>query len=163
MGTAYVELDVKVDIDEAHDRLEAMKDRMKNFNPVFRWGASRLERAFSQNFTMMGALSAAAMVKGMWPPLDPAYAARKAQKFPGAPMMVMTGRLWGDVSNLANSPKNVLSDMEAEYVVDNRIARFHQDGTRNMPARPIVFVPRDFDREIGEKIIQYVKHGSQLT
>lgn len=163
MATTYIDIKVKVDLNNTKDRLDNMKDRMKNFNPVFRWGAKRLERAFSQNFTMMGAMSAAAMVKGMWPPLDPAYAAQKASVFPGAPMLVRTGALWADVSNLSNSPKNVLSDMQAEYVVDNRIAKFHQYGTESMPARPVVFVPRDFDREIGQKIQQYIKHGSQMT
>jgi phage gpG-like protein len=154
---------VNVKSDEAHDRLEAMNDRTKNMRPVLKWGAEKLERAFSENFTMMGLMSARAMLKGAWEPLDPVYGAWKATKFPGAPILVQSGGLFRSVANISSNSESKMTDQMVELAVDSSIAKFHQYGTKHMPARPVVFIPRDFDREIGKKAGQYVKHGSRLT
>jgi hypothetical protein len=52
--------------------------------------------------------------------------------------------------------------MEGTFVIDSPIARFHQYGTRDMPARKILFIPRDFDRDINKKTLQYIIEGSKL-
>jgi phage gpG-like protein len=164
-GPSYVEVDIHVNVrsDEAQDRLEGMLDRTKNMKPVLKWGVEKLERAFSENFTMMGLLSAKAMLKGAWEPLDPVYGAWKATRFPGAPPLVQTGGLFRSIANISSSPGSRLDDQSAVLSVDSKIAKFHQYGTENMPARPIVFIPRDFDREIGKKAGQYIKQGSRVT
>jgi phage gpG-like protein len=154
---------VNVRSDEAFDRLEAMGDRVDNMRPVLKWGAEKLERAFSENFTMMGLMSARAMLKGAWEPLDPVYGAWKAVRFPGAPMLVQSGGLFRSIENISANSESKMTDQSVVLAVDSSIAKFHQYGTRHMPARPIVFIPRDFDREIGKKAGQYVKHGSRLT
>ena len=160
-------VDIKVTInvksDEAQDRLEGMLDRMKDFGPVLRHAGEKLERAFSENFTTMGMMSAKAMLKGAWPPLDPQYAAWKALRYPGAPPLVQTGELFRSVANLTKGPVNFVSDHEASFGVYGKIAKFHQYGTENMPARKIIFVPRDFDRDMGKAIPRYIKYGSQIT
>ena len=66
------------------------------------------------------------------------------------------------VANMASSPKNVITEMEGTFVIDSPIARFHQYGTRDMPARKILFIPRDFDRDINKKTLQYIIEGSKL-
>jgi hypothetical protein len=53
--------------------------------------------------------------------------------------------------------------MEGTFIVDSPIAKFHQYGTQDMPARKILFVPRDFDRDINKKVTKYVIEGSKLT
>jgi hypothetical protein len=155
--------DVDFHGEDAKDRLENMKDRAKNMRPVLNWAKNHLERAYSKNFTTMGSLSAKAMLKGSWPPLDEEYASWKFEKAPGAPPLVMTGKLFRSVANMASSPKNVISDMEGTFVIDSPIAKFHQYGTQDMPARKILFVPRDFDRDINKKVTKYVVEGSKLT
>ena len=161
--TVYVVVETEFDGARAKKRLRDMEDRASDFGPVLKWGVNKLERAYSTNFTTMGLMSARAMLGGAWPPLDTEYASWKATKFPGAPMMVQTGELFRSVSNLSSSTKNEMTDMSATLVVDSPIAKFHQYGTRDMPARKIVFVPRDFDKEIGEKAAKYVVDGSKLT
>jgi phage gpG-like protein len=52
-----------------------------------------------------------------------------------------------------------VGDTEAEFAVDIPYAHWHQYGTQNMPARKIVFVPRDFPRHLGDKIAQYISEG----
>jgi hypothetical protein len=77
-------------------------------------------------------------------------------------MMMITGELFRSVANMASSSKNVITEMEGTFVIDSPIARFHQYGTRDMPARKILFIPRDFDRDINKKTLQYVVQGSKL-
>lgn len=154
---------VEIDTDEADDRLDNMMDRMKDFGPVLRHGGEKLERAYSENFTTMGLMSAKAMLKGAWPPLDPQYAAWKAMRYPGAPPMVQTGELFRSVANLTKGPINYISDHEATFGVVGKIPKFHQYGTENMPARKIIFVPRDFDRDMGKAVLRYVIHGSKIA
>lgn len=154
---------VTVRADEAMDRIEGMNDRLKDFGPVFRWAQKHLERIYSENFTTMGLMSGRAMLKDAWPPLDPEYGAWKATRFPGAPTLVRTGELFRSVANMSRGPVNTISDHQAEFGVAGKIAQWHQFGTENMPARKIVFVPRDFDRDLGKKAEQYVVHGSKLT
>lgn len=159
----HIIIDVDFDGEDAKDRLENMKDRAKDFGPVLRWAGRTLERAYSENFTTLGLLSAQAMLRGAWPPLDAEYGAWKSTRFPGAPILVRTGELFRSVGSLDSSSKNTMSDTSATFVVDSPIAKFHQYGTKNMPARRIVFVPRDFDREIGKKAANYIVDGGKIT
>jgi phage gpG-like protein len=154
--------DVKIliEADAAKDRIQDIKDRAGNLKPVLKWAGEELERAYSANFTTMGLMSARAMLKGAWPPLNAGYAAWKATRYPGAPTLVQTGELFRSVSNITSNPESDIKDMSAEFVVPGKIAKFHQYGTENMPARKIIFVPRDFDRELNKKVTQYLKHGS---
>lgn len=163
MPKAHIRVKINVKSDEAQDRLEGMLDRTKDFGPVLRHAGEKLERAYSENFTTLGAMSAKAMLRGAWPPLDPQYAAWKAQRLPGAPPMVVSGKLFRSVSNLTRGPVNFVSDHEAEFGVVGSVPKFHQYGTENMPARKIIFVPRDFDRDMSRVIGRYIKHGGQIT
>jgi len=154
---------VDVDNDEAQDRLQAMRKRSHNLKPVLKWAGEKLERAYSGNFSTMGSFSARAMLRGAWPPLDPAYAKWKATRFPGAPTLVRTGGLMREVTNITSNPASNIDDMHAEFAVVGKIPKFHQYGTENMPARKIIFVPRDFDRELGEATGKFIKYGSKIT
>lgn len=159
----YVVVKVKVDAEDAKDLLRNMKDRTQDFGPVLQWAGKELERAFTKNYTSMGALSATSMLGGAWPPLNPRYAAWKARRYPGAPTLVQTGELFRSVANISESIGNVMTDMSATFEVDSPIAKFHQFGTENMPARKIVFVPREFDRDIGKKAAMYIVEGAKIT
>lgn len=159
----WVTIDAKWRGEGAQNRLGDMKDRAQNMRPVLNWAGNYLERAYSKNFTTMGTLSAKAMLKGAWPPLDEEYASWKFERVPAAPPLVFTGRLFRSVASMSSSPKNVVSNMQATFVIDSPIAKFHQYGTQDMPARKILFVPRDFDRDINKKATQYIVNGSKLT
>ena len=51
----------------------------------------------------------------------------------------------------------------AQFGPDLDYARFHQTGTRFMPARKIVFVPKDFARQLGEEVGEYLVFGKKGT
>jgi len=155
----------KVEINDANARLKDIKDRTRNVRPVLKRAAERLERAWGENFTTLGLLSARAMLKGGWAPLSPSYHAWKKVNFPmtADQILVQTGKLYTLVSNASSNAESEISDQSMELVVPGKIAMWHQYGTRNMPARPIVFVPRDFDREIGKDLAKYIVEGSRVT
>ena len=167
MGKNY-SIDVvitKVEINDAQARLKDMKDRTKNVRPVLKKAEERLERAWGENFTTLGLLSAKAMLKGGWAPLSPSYYAWKKVRFPmtAEQILVQTGQLYTLVSNASSNAGSEISDQSMELVVPGKIAMWHQYGTKNMPARPIVFVPRDFDRQIEEDLAKYIVDGSRVT
>jgi len=155
----------KVEINDAQARLKDMKDRTKNVRPVLKKAEERLERAWGENFTTLGLLSAKAMLKGGWAPLSPSYYAWKKVRFPmtAEQILVQTGQLYTLVSNASSNAGSEISDQSMELVVPGKIAMWHQYGTKNMPARPIVFVPRDFDRQIEEDLAKYIVDGSRVT
>jgi phage gpG-like protein len=155
----------KVDAKQAKARLKDIKDRTRNVRPVLKKAAEDLERVWGDNFTTMGLLSAKAMLKGGWKPLSPSYYAWKKIRYPATAeqILVQTGKLYTLVSNASSNPESDIDDQSMELVVPGRIARWHQFGTKNMPARPIVFVPRDFDRTIGKHLAKYIVEGSRVT
>jgi len=140
---------------KVEQNLENMGDRAQKMKPVLRWAKQKLERDFSENFSTFGALSAKAMLKGGWPPLDLQYASWKASRYPGVPMMVQTGELKFRVTH----PQVSLTDNNLIVSVPGDLAEWHQFGTRNMPARPLVFVPRNFPRQLEDKAAEYVIKG----
>ena len=167
MGKGY-SIDVivtKVDAEDAIERLQDIKDRTKNVRPVLKKMAEKLERTWGENFTTMGALSAKAMLKGAWAPLSPSYYAWKKVRYPmtADQILVQTGKLLSMVTNASSMPGSNIEDQSMELVVPGQIARWHQFGTRNMPARPIVFVPRNFDRDIAEDLAKYIVEASRAT
>jgi hypothetical protein len=159
MAEVEVRIQVRVKSEDTKDRLDGMRDRAHNMRPVLHWAGGHLERALGENFTTMGAMSARAMLKGGWAPLTPKYGAWKMAHFPGEPTLIQTGGLFAAVTNMDDD----ISDMRGTYSVNSRIGKFHQYGTKDMVARPIVFVPRDFDRELGKKATTYIMEGSKIT
>jgi hypothetical protein len=158
--SANVLVKVIVHAEETIENLQDMQDRANDMRPVFAWGKRELERAYSNNFTSMGSESARAMLKGAWPPLDPQYASWKLRNQPTPMMIGPTARLFRSVADLAQSPANSTTNSEATFFVDNPIAKFHQYGTENMPARRLVFTPRDFEDDFAKKVAKYVKNGA---
>ncbi len=78
-----------------------------------------------------------------WPPLSPTYEAWKATHFPGMPILQATMNLWGQLAvgtgmRVERSPRRLLMEPTVPY------ARWHQTGTRRMPARPpVVLIEED--------------------
>lgn len=69
-----------------------------------------------------------------WEPLSPSYAAYKAATRPGRPM------LWydGPLRRAVFAPRRIARPDSLELVIEEPKAAFHQEGTRRMPARPII-------------------------
>lgn len=80
---------------------------------------------------------------GLYPPLSPAYAEQKAKKFPGAAILVRTGRLRDSVTKKGH-PDNILQIGKQTLVMGTRTPYgiFHQSDAprRNLPLRKFLFI-----------------------
>lgn len=88
---------------------------------------------------------------GSWKPLDPDYAARKAQLFPGKTILRATDELFESLTDPTKAmtlagPDSLL--FGSDVTVGNyKLAALHQEGTSKMPARkPFVSIVKQ--REI---------------
>ena len=110
-----------------------------------------LLRASAEQFDSIGSRGGQ-----QWRPLSPRYAKWKELNYPGQPILVRTGALRESLTRSgANGNVANFQPLFAEYGTSIRYAKFHQRGTRRMPARP-PFAPtaRDIDR-IVSRLFRY--------
>lgn len=138
-----VRLDIECDAKKTMARLTAMSARSKNFTPVFREARGMLEKANAENFTANG------LPSGGWDPRKRDYA---------WPIMRRSGKLFSSLFNLRGAP-NTISPMSAEFGTDVEYAKFHQYGTKFMPARRVVYDPPGFSRDLADMAARYVSRG----
>jgi phage gpG-like protein len=82
-------------------------------------------------------------------PLSPRYARYKARRYPGAPILVRSGRL----RNALTQPDHpdAIADMQPDRLTfGTRIpyALYHQLGTRKMPARPPIKLSKPIQTQL---------------
>lgn len=92
-------------------------------------------------------------VGGTWSPLSPRYAAWKAKKRPGAPLLVFDGDLR---RHMTQPGEGVHEIRKTGFTVGTDLfyAGYHQNGTVKMPARPLQGKPRKADTRHMAKILQ---------
>lgn len=96
-------------------------------------------------------------VAGAWAQLSDVYAAWKAKKYPGQPILVATGGL----REALTSPSSPLGSREwsaSSFVFGTagvEYASFHQTGTARMPARP----PFDLDSQFEDDLQKSARKG----
>jgi len=148
---SYVRITIEVDDDGTRERLKEMAKRTKDLKPVFRWARKELRDKYTENFKESG------LLVGGWAPLDAEYSAWKFENFRFPAPLTRTGNLFRGVSKLnydeVEKTKATFGVSGIEY------AKFHQYGTKNMPQRKIIFEPRGFANDLGEKAASYIKEG----
>jgi phage gpG-like protein len=145
-----MKLNIKCDNRRAMLRLDAMKSAAKDFRPVFEWARRELAKSYKDNFTASG------LAVGGWSPLKPQYASWKARNFPGAPLMVQSGKLFRDLSSLRGA-KNDIRRAKATFSTSGiEYASFHQYGTSRMAKRVIVFEPPLFALKLAEEAKEHI-------
>jgi phage gpG-like protein len=101
---------------------------------------------------------------GAWPPLSDGYAAWKAKHYPGAPILVRTGRLRESLTSRTGagavyeeSPLELRSGTSVPY------AQFHQTGTSRMPARPPEGISEEDTRVMQTVVLdRFKRYAEQL-
>jgi phage gpG-like protein len=124
---------IRIDDSEAQRKLRAAQVRSKDLRPVFEEARLLLGMANASNFTSNG------LLVGGWDPRKRDHA---------WPPLIKTGRLFNSLANL-RGPANEINRRNASFGTDVEYAKFHQNGTREMPKRQIVFEPVGFKRTIG--------------
>jgi len=138
-----ISIDVKVTLDEATPKLAAMKKRGDDFRPVFLIAKEELKKANAKNFTSSG------LPVGGWDPRTRDYT---------WPLMRRTGKLFQSLITLQGAP-NEINRMNATFGTDVEYAKFHQNGTRNMPKRQLVFEPAGFAAKMARIAGEYYVDG----
>jgi phage gpG-like protein len=138
------DMSARMNAQEAYDKLAAMELRSKNFFPIFEKVLTDASGGGNAENFGLGGLPA-----GGWAPLSPVYGAWKAIRFPGAPPMVRTGRLFASLIDL-RGPENSIRPKSATFGTEVEYAKFHQYGTTKMPKRKIVFEPVGFSLKTSE-------------
>lgn len=148
----------KVDARAVKRRLRGMRRRSRDFRNVFRWALMELERAHNENFSARGTLAGPA-----WQPLDSEYAAWKLDNYGANGILVREGDMRSSLSDW--NSRGAIRDVgrkSATFGTDIGYAAFHQAGTRDMPQRKIVFVPRRFAFHMAEAAAERVVYGGEV-
>lgn len=92
-----------------------------------------------------------------WARLSPAYAAWKAQHFPGAPILTRTGALRAALS-APDAEGSVWQPTATALTVGTTVpyGLYHQRGTRRMPQRPPLRLWPGFGRVVGKQLQEVV-------
>lgn len=150
-------VDIKIDgIEKTQASLTAAFLRSKNFLPLFVKAKAEITAMNTANFALGG------LPSGGWSPLDPQYGAWKAARYPGAPPMVRTGRLFaslaggGPDATFSITPTSMSLGTKVEY------AKFHQYGTTKMPKRKLVFEPTGFAEKYANDAADWVVDGQVI-
>jgi phage gpG-like protein len=151
MGTRFT---LTFDGDTQVDRtLARIQHQVEDARPVWADIASRFVRLEQRQFASHGAAAS-----GGWAPLSPAYAAQKAKRYPGQPILVATGALR---DSLTRRPLGI-EVLEAKAMtigsgVDH--GKYHQNGTDRMPQRRPVEVTETTRRDWVKLIQKYILTG----
>ncbi len=143
-------LKIKCDNRRAMLRLDAMKNAATDFRPVFEWARRELAKSYKDNFTASG------LPVGGWSPLKPEYASWKARNFPGAPLMVQTGKLFRDVSSLRGAKTSIRKTKATFSTSGIEYASFHQYGTSRMAKRVVIFEPPLFAQKLANEAKEHI-------
>jgi phage gpG-like protein len=137
---ASIDIKVRMIDNDIPDEIEKIKDNLDDFGPVFKEAKEDLQTLWRNNFLQNG------LPAGGWKPLDAEYGSWKSINFPGKGPMVRSGKLFRSLTDLRGNP-NKIDKKEATFGTNIKYAEFHQSGTRNMPARPVVFVTERYERK----------------
>lgn len=115
---------------------------VKDLRPAFREiekSFREIERKQFQSVGMYGS--------GGWVPLSPTYAEWKAARFPGRPILQLTGALMRSLTG--RTPDSITEIERLALAIGTRLkyAVYHQKGTPRMPARPIIRLTEEDKRQ----------------
>lgn len=135
-------------LDVVELRLDRFRQNMTGAEPVM-WDLAEHVRTtvFRRTFDQQGLDGA------RWASLSPRYAAHKARVRPGRPILQFDGDL---VESMTTPRGGIAEAWDTGFTVGTDVpyARFHQDGTPTMPARPMVGPLQQRDKRQLVKIIQ---------
>jgi phage gpG-like protein len=127
--------------------LDRFKERLDDIEPVWEAVADRMAELWGREFRLQGAYQ-------RWSPLSPRYRKWKAKRHPGKKTLHLTGDLR---DSMTRRPFGVEAIEGNKMVIGTQVfyANYHQRGTANMPARPII---KKLRREESKLFAKYL-HG----
>lgn len=140
------------------DSLRRLKDwKIKNFQPVFRQFGISFRQGMAAIFAnTAGRINPNKVIDGFaWEALKPKYKAWKARIVPFG-TLVFSGDM-ADSFRQKGARGNIeeINDFSASYGSRNKLAKYHQYGTRFMPQRKIIFPSRTRNKVFKQTLLDY--------
>lgn len=129
---------MNIDFSISTSNLERLANwKIKNFREVFKQWNINFSRGMASIFNNKGRLHAKEGEN--WAPLKEKYKEYK-KRFTDGGTLVWSGKL-ADSFRKESGAEHIYTenDFDAEFGSRNRLAKFHQFGTKNIPARPVIF------------------------
>lgn len=145
-------------VDEAVKSLKAMAERLKNLRPAWQTVLAYLRRASEAQFATEGARSGS-----RWQPLSLAYAARKARRYPGQPILRASDAVFRSLVDRTADSIIEIEPQSLTYGTSRFYARFHQRGMGRNPRRQILAVTEQDRREIQKLVRLHLDNQSTLS
>ena len=126
-------------------------DDVKDLSPAFREIADDFREGERRQFESEGRYGA-----GGWKRLAPSTVETKSRLGYSGGILVRTGALMRGLTEKGGDHLEEIKPLEMRIGVRNRVARFHQWGTVNMPARPVIKLPEEQRRRWHKIIHRYL-------
>lgn len=132
--------------------LESYADRHSDATPAWHAIADSFKEASARQFDSSGAYGG-----DTWAPLSPAYAAWKATRYPGRPILVRDGDLRRSLAESFDieviEPTFMIVGSDSDYGVH------HQRGGGNLPQRKPVNLPESWRRNAVRTLARFLSTG----
>ena len=145
-------------VQQSSRAFRTLNENLRDFRPVWPEIHMYFLRGASEQFESLGARGGQ-----RWAPLSEKYAKWKAKKYPGKPILVRTERLKRSLSLGGSEPDQVKEFQPLSATFGTRVpyARYHQRGTKRMPARPVLQpTQRDVDRMVS-RLYRFAERGAR--
>lgn len=139
---------------EVAERFEAMARRARDTAPAWRAWGDDVADAFEEQFRTEGVR----LLKNVWAPLSPRYKAWKDRHFPGEPILTRTHRM-REAFTVRPLDIDRVDHNSGTFGSARKPAKFHQHGTRFMPARPIARATEDLKAAAKRHIVRHIVRG----
>jgi len=112
--------------------LDIMANDLNDFEPMFRSIAKDFKKTEEGIFSSEGSFEGGSA----WPALSPMYKVQKDKKYPGRKILEATGKLRQSLTSMGSGHVEQIESESLAIGTDIKYAKYHQSGTRKMPARP---------------------------
>lgn len=153
----------KLDAQTVIRNIDRCLDLTQNFAPLLRVIQGKAED--KKPWTMRGSVarnfvSKSSPDKKPWQSLSEDYAKQKSKKYPGAPMLVASGKLFNSlIRNFEGEDDEGVSIVTAKklsYGTKIPYAKYHMLGTKKMPARPFIGITDKQEKTWKVLIARYI-------
>tara|TARA_Y100000310_G_scaffold296063_1_gene328006 strand:- start:291 stop:800 length:510 start_codon:yes stop_codon:yes gene_type:complete len=116
-----------------------MARKVKNLKPAFEDIADDFYRNEREMFARSGAVGGGFR---RWKPVNATYARRKAEQGFGSKILVRTGRLRSSLTSRGGDNHLKIGKLQMSIGTTVPYAKYHEHGTRKMPKRSILRIPK---------------------
>lgn len=141
-------------LDAAKRKVALLGVRTRDLRPAWPAVGNYMARLAREQFATRGAR----LLGRPWQPLQPDYRRWKIRNGFRPDILILTGELRDSYTSRPMSVENH-HRQRAEFGSDDPKASWHQHGTRNMPARPVLVRTPEVDGTVADVLRHYIATG----